>query len=208
MSGSGSIPPAHPVVHGIGQGSGNKTIMSDIIEKLLEPIPGDLPCGSDLSNASEFGELERLLKGKPEVESGSLKRAAEAPDWRELKSRSAEYLAKSKHLRAAMIYCCSSLQTSGLAGFRDGVQLVRGLVEKFWPTVHPLLDAEDNNDPTQRLSILGALNAPRGTLRPEVQQWLALIDYLYAAPLCRPKGAEPITLDIAIAAHRQQENRP
>jgi type VI secretion system protein ImpA len=107
----------------------------------------------------------------------------------------------------AMMFCGSSLQTAGLPGFRDGLQLVRGLVEQFWPTVHPPLDAEENNDPTQRLNILGALNSPRGTLRPDIQQWLAVIDYLYVAPLCRPKGAEPVTLDLAAAAHRRAENK-
>ena len=181
--------------------------MNELVEKLLTPLPGAQPCGPDLSDRSPFEELERLLKGKPEIEVGSVKKVAEAPDWRDLKARSAEYLAQSKHLRAAMIFCGSSLQTGGLAGFRDGVQLVRGLVEQYWPTVHPPLDVEDNNDPTQRLNILGALNAPRGTLRPDIQQWLGIIDYLYATPLCRPKGAAPITLDLAIAAHRSQEGR-
>ena len=179
--------------------------MNELVEKFLQPLSEAQPCGPDLSEQPQFDELTRLLKGKPEVDVGSVKKPAEPPDWRELKGKSAEYLAQSRHLGAAMMFGCSSLQTGGLAGFRDGMQLIRGLVEQFWPTVYPLLDVEENNDPTQRLNLLGALNSPRGTLRPETQQWLAINDYLYAAPLCRPKGGEPITLEMAANAHRRAD---
>ena len=182
--------------------------MNDIIEKLLLPAADNPPSGPDLSEKPEYEELGRLIKGKPEVEVGSLKKPAEPPDWREIKARSAEYLAQSKHLRVAALYCASSLQLAGLTGFRDGLLLIRGLLEQYWPTVHPLLDAEDNNDPTQRLNILGALNSPRGTLRPDTQQWLAFIDYLHATPLCRPKGAAPISLEMVTAAQLRGEGTP
>ena len=182
--------------------------MNELVEKLLRPVSADQPCGPDLSDQPQFDELTRLLKGKPEVDVGSVKKPAEPPDWREVRGKSGEYLAQSKHLGVAMMFCGGLLQTSGLAGFRDGLQLIRGLVEQYWPTIYPPLDVEENNDPTQRLNLLGALNSPRGTLRPDVQQWLAIIDYLYAAPLCRPKGAEVVTLDVAINAHRRAEASP
>lgn len=181
--------------------------MNELVEKLLKPVSAEQPCGPDLSEKPAYDELARILKGKPSIEVGSVEKPAEPPDWRELRAKSIEYLSQSKHLRAAMMFCGSSLQLTGLPGFRDGLQLIRGLVEQYWPTVHPPLDVEDNNDPTQRLNILGALNSPRGTLRPDIQQWLAIIDYLYTAPLCRPKGAEPVTLDMASAAHRRAENK-
>ncbi len=182
--------------------------MNELVEKLLAPISADQPCGPDLSDQTQFDELARLLKGKPEVDVGSVKKPAEPPDWRELQGKSAEYLTKSKHLGVALMFCGGALQTSGLMGFRDGLQLVRRLVEQYWPTIYPPLDVEENNDPTQRLNLLGSLNSPRGTLRPDVQQWLAIIDYLYTAPLCRPKGAEPVTLEVAVNAHRRAENKP
>jgi len=182
--------------------------MNELVTKLLQPVSAEQPCGPDLSDKPLYDELAQILKGKPSIQVGSVEKMAEPPDWRALKGKSTEYLTQSKHLRAALMFCGSSLQTAGLPGFRDGLQLIRGLVEQYWPTVHPPLDAEDNNDPTQRLNILGALNSPRGTLRPDIQQWLAVIDYLYTAPLCRPKGAEPITLDLASAAHRRAENKP
>ena len=179
--------------------------MNEIIEKLLSPVSADQPCGPDVSDQPEYDELTRLIKGKPEVEVGSIVKPAEPPDWREVKARSAALLARSKHLGVAMMFCGASLQTAGLAGLRDGLQLLRGYVDQYWPTVYPLLDAEDNNDPTQRLNILGTLNSPRGTVRPDIQQWLAIIDYLYSTPLCIPKGGSAITLEIVHNARQRAE---
>ena len=138
--------------------------MNELVEKLLEPVSPDQPCGPDLSYDPRFEELETILKGKPEVEIGSVQKPAEPPDWGELKEKSAEFLRQSKHLRAATMLCCSLLKTGGVAGFLDGLQLVRGLLEQYWPVFYPLLDADDNNDPTQRLNTLLALTAPRGSV--------------------------------------------
>jgi type VI secretion system protein ImpA len=173
--------------------------MNEFIEKLLQPVSAEQVCGPDLSNDVQFDELETILKGKPEVEIGNIQKPAEPPDWKELKDRSSEFLARSKHLRVATMYCCSLLKTSGMTGFRDGVQLIQGLLEKYWAPLYPLLDPEDNNDPTQRLNILGALTVPRGS---SAAGWLTIVDGLYAAAVCQPKGAPPLTFDNLIASRQ------
>src|SRR5205823_6622619 len=148
-----------------------------------------------------YEELETILKGKPEVDIGTVQKPPEPPDWVQLTEKSAEFLRQTKHLRAGVILSCSLLQTGGFAGFRDGVQFIRGLLERYWPILYPLLDAEDNNDPTQRLNILSALTAPRGS----VDSWLSILEYLYTAPLCRPKGGAPVTFDDIQAAKRRRD---
>ena len=165
-------------------------------EDLLKPISPDKPCGPDLGYDPAYDELETLLKGKPEVEIGTVKRPAEPPDWRALEEKSAAFLKRSKHLRVAIILTGSLVKTGGFEGFRQGLSVVKGLVEQHWAAVYPLLDPEDNNDPTQRLNLLGALTAPRGS----VTGWLTIIDNLYTAPVCRPKGTPPVTFDDIIAA--------
>src|SRR5262249_29244062 len=104
----------------------------------------------------------------------------------------------SKHLRVTTMFCCGQLKTNGFTGFRDGVQLVAGLVQQFWPTLYPLLDPEDNNDPTQRLNLLGALTPRRESMG--FPGWLRFAEYLSSTPLCQPKGAPPITLEQLQAA--------
>jgi type VI secretion system protein ImpA len=54
-----------------------------------------------------------------------------------------------------------------LAGFARGVDFVRELLSRYWADIHPLLDAEDNNDPTVRLNTLSALEAPKGAAAAE-----------------------------------------
>jgi len=176
------------------------------IEELLKPVSDAQPCGPDLSNDPQFDELQRLLKGKPEIEVGSVHKPAEPPNWKELQTACERFLVGGKdasgckHLRVAIIYCCSLLRTAGLPGFRDGLQFVRGLLERYWTTLYPTLDPEDNNDPTARLNILGGLSSPRGS----VSGWLTILDYLYAAPLCARKGAPPISFELLQTAKLKQ----
>ena len=163
--------------------------MNTLDPKLLEPVSAEQPCGPDLSNEPVFDELTALAKGKPEVEIGAVKTPAEPPDWRELRGKSAEFLAGSKNLQVAMMYACSLLKTEGVEGFRAGLQLLRGLLERYWTDLYPRLDPEDNNDPTQRLNILGSLNASGGG----GSWWITFIDNLHGAEICRPKGMSPVT---------------
>jgi len=59
--------------------------MADInIDKLLEPVSEDSPCGDDLEYDPEFGELERAAQGKPGHEMGDEVIPAEPPDWSEV----------------------------------------------------------------------------------------------------------------------------
>jgi type VI secretion system protein ImpA len=171
--------------------------MNEAIEKLLAPVSAEQPAGPDLGYDPRQDELETLLKGKAEVEIGNIRHAAEPPDWGELKGKSAELFEQTKSLRVATILCCSMLQTAGIPGFRDGLQLIRGLLENFWSTMYPRLDPEDNNDPTQRLNLLGSLTAPRGSL---MTGWMSILDYLFAAPLCRPRGSSAVSYEQLHAA--------
>jgi type VI secretion system protein ImpA len=178
--------------------------MNELIEKLLEKVSADQPCGPDLTNDKQFADLETLLKGKPEIDFGTIQKPAEPPNWVELQEKSAEFLKKSKHLRAAVTLCCCWLKTAGLAGFRDGLELIQGLLVQYWGTLYPALDPNDNHDPEQRLNILQALTAPRGT----VTGWLTIIDYLYAAPLCQIKGVPTVDFEQIQAAKLKQAGDP
>jgi type VI secretion system protein ImpA len=171
--------------------------MNELIEKLLQPISAEQPCGPDLSGEARFDELAVLLRGIPEVEIGNVKKPAEPPDWRELREQSSQFLRDSKHLRVAVMLCGSLIQAEGFAGFRDGLQLVGGLVEQYWSMVYPLLDPEDSNDPTERLNILKVLTEPRGSL---AVGWLTILDYLNTAPLFGAKAVPAVTFDQLRAA--------
>jgi type VI secretion system protein ImpA len=175
--------------------------MTDRVQKLLAPISADSPCGPDLSYDPKFDELETALRGQPEVEIGSVVRPAEPPDWRAVAGLARDLLGETKHLRVAVALACAWLKTEGGAGLRDGLELIQGLLAQYWPTLHPLLDPDDNNDPTFRLNILRALTSPRGS----ISGWLVFTDNLYELPLAQPRGQPPVTLTQLQAARKKTE---
>lgn len=126
------------------------------IEKLVAPVRDDAPCGDDPAMTGVLFELETLILGKPETQFS----AAEEPDWKALKERTVEVAETTKDLRVAGILAATLLRTHGLAGFKEGITLIRRLLEDYWPTVFPLLDATENDDPAERVNALANLSAP------------------------------------------------
>jgi type VI secretion system protein ImpA len=125
------------------------------VDDLLKPVAGDKPCGEDFTYHPSFQNLETIARGKPETQFS----AAEEPQWKEVRDAAVEVLGQSKHLTAAVILAVSLLKIDGTEGLRDGLAVLRGIVEKYWADLYPKLDPEDNNDPTERLNVLNNLSS-------------------------------------------------
>jgi type VI secretion system protein ImpA len=123
---------------------------------LLQPITPETPGGPNLEYSAEYVELERVSQGKPERQVGETIVPAEEPDWASVVDKSAAVLRSSKDLRVALHLVRALLKTQGYPGLAEGLMLVRGLVDGFWPVFHPRLDEEDN-DPTSRVNAMAAL---------------------------------------------------
>lgn len=130
------------------------------IDNLLQPVSDDSPCGDDLEYEPEFGELERAAQGKPGHEMGDTKIAPEPPDWNEVASAAEALFARTKDLRIALHLAQASLNQDGIPGLAAGLDLINRMLHEFWDDLHPILDAEDDNDPTLRINSLMPLNAP------------------------------------------------
>jgi type VI secretion system protein ImpA len=135
-----------------------------VLDELLAPISADAPCGDDLEYDAAFGAMERAAAGKPEQQMGNQVVEAEEPDWRDVKKRALELFARTKDLRVATYLTQALLHTEQLSGFRDGIALIRGLIETYWESVHPCLDPDDDNDPTLRINTILTLCDPATTL--------------------------------------------
>ena len=123
-------------------------------QQLWGPIAADKPCGEDLSYDAVFLELQTKIRGKEETQFS----AAEEPDWREMRQISEALARRGKHLQVGIFLSAALLQTQGLPGFCEGLQVLRAWLENFWDTLYPSLDPEDNNDPTERVNLLQALS--------------------------------------------------
>jgi type VI secretion system protein ImpA len=53
----------------------------------------------------------------------------------------------------------------GMEGLAAGLGIIRELLVRYWDTLHPALDHDDNDDPTMRLNALGPLSDAETFLR-------------------------------------------
>jgi type VI secretion system protein ImpA len=149
--------------------------MKATVDSLLEPISEDNPCGEDIGYDPAFIELDTMLQGKEETQFA----AAEEPDWKAVTERCLELFGRSRDLRVALRLSLALLKTEGLPGFRDGLLLLKGLIERYWEPVYPRLDPDDGNDPLERVNILSSLATPAGAFGDPLQ----ILARLRQAPL-------------------------
>src|SRR6266513_2658313 len=129
------------------------------VEQLLKPISAEEPCGKNLSYDPGFLALDGLIAGKPETQFS----AAEEPDWKAVRDACLVLFNQSKDLRVAVTLSLALVKLEGAVGLRDGLALLKGMLEHSWPDVYPKLDPEEDNDPTERVNIIASLSTPLGT---------------------------------------------
>lgn len=161
----------------------------DLIATLLEPLSTDEPSGPDLEYDPAFMQLAIAAEGKAEQQFGDTIIPAVEPDWGQVQQQAIELLGRSKDLRSAIFLLRAVTHTQGLAGSALALALLRDLLDQFWDSVHPQLDADDDNDPTMRLNALAALGDEATLVRD-----------LHDAVLGTAPGIGPIRVrDLAIA---------
>lgn len=138
------------------------------VDKLLQPIAGDNPCGADVRYDPEYAALMELAKGKPEQEitEGSGPTATrklvpgEEPSWSEVRKGCEGILGRSKALRVGLFLSVSMIRLEGYAGLAQGLTLLHGLLANFWDRLYPELDPEDPNPALERVNIIATMAMP------------------------------------------------
>jgi type VI secretion system protein ImpA len=155
------------------------------LEQLLKEISPNDPSGEyDLEHDPAFMELEADMQGIPAVEvGGKIVQEARDPNWLKCAETALELLGRAHDLRVAVYLTRALLHTDGLQGLNDGLRLICGYLERFWDTVYPRLDPEDDDDPTERVNVLEALN-----------DWYLVIAPLMKVQLCSSRAAGSVSL--------------
>ncbi|MGL6113136.1 MAG: type VI secretion system protein TssA [Rubrivivax sp.] len=152
------------------QVSENALLMDGVsIDAWLEPLDGEA-CGEDLEYDPTFLELSQAAAGKPETQFGP----AEPPQWPLVRELAEGLLTQSRDLRVALIWGRAVISLEGLAALPAALQLLIGLLDRFWDEVHPRNDPDDG-DAFARISVLGSLDKLDGMLG-DVRQALVLND--------------------------------
>ncbi len=136
----------------------------DDLPALWADLSGQTPCGEDLEYDADFMALERVATGSGERAVGDSVIAAEPPDWERVGEQALALARRTRDLRVGMHLTRAWTGQRGLAGWADGLALLRGLLEQQWEGVHPQLDAEDDDDPTARVNALIGLSDPQDAL--------------------------------------------
>lgn len=140
-------------------------LLSTSIADLAAPLDDLLPCGENLEYDPQFLALEAALNGKPEVQYGSTITPATGPDWKTARALALELMARTRDLRVAVGLSRALLGMEGAPGLAAGLSLLAALLATQWESLHPQLDADDDNDPTLRVNTLAALVEAGGMLR-------------------------------------------
>jgi len=185
------------------------------IDVLLKEISPAQPCGEDLEYDANYGALERATRGKSEQVFGNTIVPAEPPDWTQVQREAIELFKRTKDLRIAAYLTQALIRTQGWNGFCDGLTLIHGLLAQYWESVYPLLDPDDDNDPTSRINTIVTLCDPEMTLdglrfAPLVNARgigsFGLRDWQIAnKEITPPKGAPAPELNVIEAAFQQVE---
>jgi type VI secretion system protein ImpA len=138
------------------------------IESLLMEVSPEAPSGEmDLGDDPAFIDLAIAIEGTPEREfGGKIMQEAKEPDWSNIQKAALELLSRGHDLRVAMFLTRALLRTDGFNGLSGGLALLHGLIDRYWESLYPRLDPEDNHDPIQRINILAALSEGEDILGP------------------------------------------
>lgn len=129
--------------------------MTDI-NALLQPIPGDAPCGVDLVFSPEFDAIREARRhDDPQLDQGDWVIDLKEADWPEVARICTTVLRdRSKDIRIASWLAEAWAKTRGFAGLRDGYLLIDGLCRNYWEGLHPV---PEDGDVQQRVGNLAWL---------------------------------------------------
>jgi len=148
-------------------------------ERLLAPIAADNPCGESLRWDPIWDELSQLRKTWKDPLDAS---ADKTPEWRQVVDLATETLVtRSKDLLIAGWLTEALVRESGFAGFRDGLRLIHGFIDRFWDGLHPL---PEDNDLDNRAAPFAWLTSHDGGARMPAA--------LREIPLAPPSGGQAL----------------
>lgn len=115
------------------------------ITEFLQPIPGAAPGGASLRYEPIYDQIRRARIEEDDLPTGDWQRERKTADYAAVIKLSHEVLTnRSKDLQIAAWLTEALLKREGYAGLKDGLDLIRGLLESFWDDLHPELEDDDD----------------------------------------------------------------
>lgn len=158
------------------------------VESLLTEITPDKPSGDDMEYDQAFIDLMEAVEGTSGQQMGDTYIEGVEPDWKKAQSLATELFGRTKDVRVNVYLIQALIKMQAYAGLSAGVLLLERLLSRYWDTLHPMLDPDDN-DPTMRINVIAAL-----------ADYDAIINPIRSAPLVSSKVMGQFSLrDMEIA---------
>ncbi|MDF0606057.1 type VI secretion system ImpA family N-terminal domain-containing protein [Neisseriaceae bacterium TC5R-5] len=132
--------------------------------ELLEAISTEAPCGLNLEYDPAFVMLQSSIAAKMDAQYGDFVGLAEPVNWAEVERDSRTLLLRTKDIRLVIILLRSRLRQVGAEGLRDGVVLLKSLLDIYPDYLHPALVIDGEYDPIMRANAFTELVDHSGLL--------------------------------------------
>ena len=128
----------------------------DLLNRLGAPIPGDHPCGQDISFSQEFDDVrEARRQDDLTLNQGEWETELKTAQWPKVKQLCEDILQnKSKDLQITCWYTEALCHLHGFKGLGFGLQVLEILVNDFWEFFYPELIPDDLEERTGKIEWL------------------------------------------------------
>jgi type VI secretion system protein ImpA len=111
---------------------------------LLNPIAGDNPSGSNLRYDPVYDLIKEARRQDDLGPQGDWQRERKVADYRQVADLAGKTLAeRSKDLQIANWLIEAALYREKFSGLRQGLEMLRGLLEQYWDTLYPEIEDGD-----------------------------------------------------------------
>ena len=110
--------------------------MALTLETALAAISEEAPAGPDLSYDHERAQIEQVFESLAESGGGE----EGGPDWRSVMRMIESQFSQTKDIWLAVYTCRVGARSGSLETVELGAQILAGLFEQYWETVHPQLE--------------------------------------------------------------------
>lgn len=113
-------------------------------EALLAPIAEENPSGEYQRYSGIYDEISEARRADLDVPQGEWQTDMKVADHRKVVALAVPVLENTtKDLQIAAWLVEALVKIHGFTGLRDGIRLLTGLQDKFWPSIHPEIDEGD-----------------------------------------------------------------
>ena len=115
-----------------------------LLDQLLSPIPGANPGGIEIRYEPVFDKIKEARREEDDIPQGDWQIERKLADWPLVVKLATETLEKkSKDLQIAAWLTEAKVRREGFVGLREGLDVLEGLLARFWDHVYPAIEDGD-----------------------------------------------------------------